>query len=91
MSSIDDKKKTLALVLEKWIKPRKRYRYENGRQCSRRSRSNSSGSLVLDIALGVGGYQRRVIENLWQESSGKTTLTMHAIAESQKQEELQLL
>ena len=44
-----------------------------------------SGSLGLDIALGVGGYPKgRVIRNLWPESSGKTTLTMHAIAESQK-------
>ncbi|NND53262.1 MAG: recombinase RecA [Flavobacteriaceae bacterium] len=45
----------------------------------------SSGSLGLDLALGVGGYPRgRVIEIYGPESSGKTTLAMHAIAEAQK-------
>ena len=45
----------------------------------------SSGSLGLDIALGIGGLQRgRVVEVYGPESSGKTTLTLHVIAEAQK-------
>lgn len=45
----------------------------------------STGSLNLDLALGVGGYPRgRIVEIYGPESSGKTTLTIHAIAEAQK-------
>jgi len=45
-----------------------------------------SGSLALDVALGIGGYPRgRVIEIYGPESSGKTTVALHAIAEAQKQ------
>ncbi|NOQ92242.1 MAG: recombinase RecA [Flavobacteriaceae bacterium] len=45
----------------------------------------SSGSLGLDLALGIGGYPRgRVVEIYGPESSGKTTLAIHAMAEAQK-------
>ena len=45
-----------------------------------------TGSIGLDLALGIGGYPRgRVVEIYGPESSGKTTLTIHAIAECQKQ------
>jgi recombination protein RecA len=45
----------------------------------------SSGSIALDVALGIGGYPKgRVVEIFGPESSGKTTLAIHAIAEAQK-------
>jgi len=45
-----------------------------------------SGSILLDYALGIGGYPRgRIVEIYGPESSGKTTLALHAIAEAQKQ------
>ncbi len=53
---------------------------------SRDIESISTGSLGLDVALGIGGLPKgRVVEIYGPESSGKTTLTLHAIAECQKQ------
>jgi recombination protein RecA len=55
-----------------------------GEQTDRRISTIPSGSLALDIALGVGGYPRgRIIEIYGPESSGKTTVALHAIAEVQ--------
>ncbi|MBS4207549.1 recombinase RecA [Bacillus sp. FJAT-50079] len=55
-----------------------------GEQTDRRISTIPSGSIALDVALGVGGYPRgRVIEIYGPESSGKTTVALHAIAEVQ--------
>lgn len=55
-----------------------------GEQAEQKVSTISSGSLSLDIALGVGGYPRgRIIEVYGPESSGKTTVALHAIAEVQ--------
>jgi recombination protein RecA len=57
-----------------------------GEQTDRRISTFPSGSLALDVALGVGGYPRgRIVETYGPESSGKTTVALHAIAEVQQQ------
>nr|WP_295971602.1 recombinase RecA [uncultured Bacillus sp.] len=57
-----------------------------GEQAEQKISTVPSGSLALDIALGVGGYPRgRVVEIYGPESSGKTTVALHAIAEVQAQ------
>lgn len=57
-----------------------------GDDAGRRVSTVSSGSITLDKALGVGGYPKgRIIEIYGPESSGKTTVSLHAIAEAQKQ------
>lgn len=56
-----------------------------GDKADRDIETSSSGSLTLDIALGIGGYPKgRIIEIYGPESSGKTTFALHAIAEIQK-------
>ena len=56
-----------------------------GERAEQKVSTVSSGSLALDIALGVGGYPKgRVIEIYGPESSGKTTVALHAIAEAQR-------
>nr|WP_246569569.1 recombinase RecA [Lentibacillus saliphilus] len=56
-----------------------------GEQAEQKMATIPSGSLALDIALGIGGYPRgRVVEIYGPESSGKTTVALHAIAEAQK-------
>lgn len=57
-----------------------------GERANQKIATVSSGSLALDVALGVGGYPRgRAIEIYGPESSGKTTVSLHAIAAVQKQ------
>ena len=81
-----DKLKALKLTLDKLDKTYgKGTVMKMGDAPDKSVESISSGSLGLDIALGVGGYPKgRVIEMYGPESSGKTTLTLHAIAECQK-------
>src|SRR5699024_7366320 len=56
-----------------------------GEEAERKIDTIPSGSLALDAALGIGGYPRgRVVEIYGRESSGKTTVALHAIAEAQK-------
>ncbi len=57
-----------------------------GEEAEKRIATIPSGSLALDLALGIGGYPKgRVVEIYGPESSGKTTVALHAIAEAQKQ------
>ncbi len=87
LESTEEKNKALGVVLEQIEK-----QYGKG-SLMRMSEDQKlevevvpSGSILLDEALGVGGYPKgRIIEVYGPESSGKTTLTLHAIAECQKQ------
>ena len=84
--SKDSKLKALNLTLDKLDKTYgKGSVMRLGDQTIEKIEAISSGSIGLDIALGVGGYPKgRVVEIYGPESSGKTTLTLHAIAECQK-------
>jgi recombination protein RecA len=87
MAEKDDKKRALDLALSQIEK-----QYGKGAimklgdaEATENIPAISTGSLGLDVALGVGGFPRgRVIEIFGPEASGKTTLTLHAIAEVQK-------
>ena len=85
-SEKENKQKALKLTLEKLDKAYgKGTVMKMGDSADTTVEATSSGSLGLDIALGVGGYPKgRVIEVYGPESSGKTTLTLHALAECQK-------
>ena len=57
-----------------------------GERAEQKVQVMSSGSLALDIALGAGGYPKgRIIEIYGPESSGKTTVALHAVAQTQKE------
>ena len=85
-SEKENKQKALKLTLEKLDKAYgKGTVMKMGDSPDTTVEATSSGSLGLDIALGVGGYPKgRVVEVYGPESSGKTTLTLHALAECQK-------
>ena len=87
MSKKEDKLKALELTLGKLEKSYgKGVVMKLGDKVQEDISAIPSGSIGLDAALGVGGYPKgRVIEIYGPESSGKTTLTIHAIAEVQKQ------
>ncbi len=87
--SQSNKAKALELALgtiEKQFGKGSIMRLGEGQYMSQEIQAIPTGSLSLDIALGVGGLPRgRIVEIFGPESSGKTTLTLHAVAEAQKQ------
>ena len=91
MSVLDDKQKGKALELaiasvQKEFGDGAIMRLKDGEKIGGEVAVIPTGSLGLDIALGIGGYPRgRIIEIYGPESSGKTTLTLHAIASVQRQ------
>jgi len=89
MEDIKQKARSLELVLanvEKEFGKGAIMRLKEGENISGEVEVLPSGSLGLDVALGIGGYPRgRIVEVYGPESSGKTTLTLHAIASMQRQ------
>jgi recombination protein RecA len=91
MSILDDKQKGKALELaiasvQKEFGDGAIMRLKDGEKIGGEVAVVPTGSLGLDIALGIGGYPRgRIVEIYGPESSGKTTLTLHAIASVQRQ------
>ena len=88
-----EKLKALQLTLDKLEKSYgKGAIMKLGDQAVENMEAISTGSITLDLALGIGGVPKgRVIEIYGPESSGKTTLATHIIAEAQKKVVLQLL
>lgn len=86
MAAVEDKLKVLKLALDKIEKDYgKGSVMMLGDKQSDTGDAISTGSLGLDVALGVGGFPRgRVVEIYGPESSGKTTIAIHTIAEAQK-------
>ncbi|HWA74497.1 MAG TPA: recombinase RecA [Polyangiaceae bacterium] len=91
MSVLDDKQKGKALELaiasvQKEFGEGAIMRLKDGEKIGGEVAVIPTGSLGLDVALGIGGYPRgRIVEIYGPESSGKTTLTLHAIASVQRQ------
>jgi len=86
---MSDKKNGLNLVIEQIKKqtkdPNAIMRLGDGKKLIKNVEVISSGSISLNVALGIGGLPKgRIVEIYGPESSGKTTLTLHAIAEAQK-------
>src|SRR5690625_527532 len=86
VSVVSDKQKALDEALRKIEKQfGKGSVMKLGEEAERKIDTIPSGSLALDVALGVGGYPKgRVVEIYGPESSGETTIALHAIAEAQK-------
>ncbi|MDN6731355.1 MAG: recombinase RecA [Atopostipes suicloacalis] len=82
----DDRKKAIDRAMKQIVKDHgKGAIMRLGDEGDRKLDSVSSGSLALDVALGIGGYPRgRVVEIYGPESSGKTTVSLHAIAAAQE-------
>lgn len=82
----DDRKKAIDRAMKQIVKDHgKGSIMRLGDEPDRKVEAVSSGSLALDVALGIGGYPRgRVVEIYGPESSGKTTVSLHAIAAAQQ-------